>query len=143
MLSVPDAVHCLAAPSRPLTLQRERVTNAAAGGGGGGEGGRGVGGKEGGREEERVISQTSVVNHFTPSGSVRQGKKKACVAWPSLHRKVHWQACVTAPLLCSPRLRLPSTADRERREAEHGARRQQVSDDVQYATAAPANKLGD
>ncbi|MEQ2227735.1 hypothetical protein ILYODFUR_001323 [Ilyodon furcidens] len=105
-------------PHRGHSLFNERVTNAAAGGGGGGEGG--VGGKEGGREEERVISQTSVVNHFTPSGSVRQ-----------------------APLLCSPRMRLPSTADRERREAGHGARRQRVSDDVQYATAAPANKLGD
>ncbi|MEQ2302157.1 hypothetical protein AMECASPLE_003672 [Ameca splendens] len=81
--------------------------------GGGGGEGGGVGGKEGGREEESVISQTSVVNHFTP-------------LW-----------------ICAARMRLPSTADRERREAGHGARRQQVSDDVQYATAAPANKLGD
>lgn len=111
MLSVPDAAHCFGCPTEATHSFNERVTKRCCCWrrreeeeeeeevvvkGMGGEVGR-----EGGRKEERVISQTSVVNHFTPSGSVRQGKKKACAAWPSLHRKVHRQAGVAAPLLSS------------------------------------------
>lgn len=40
----------------------------------------GGGGGEGGREKKRVITQTTIFTHFTPSGSVSQGKKKGYLA---------------------------------------------------------------
>lgn len=57
-------------------------------------------------EKKRVITQTTIFTHFTPSGSVSQGKKKA--TWlprrPSLHHKVQRLTCVRTPLPLSPTL---------------------------------------
>lgn len=63
----------------------------------GGEGWR-KGGREG--EEKRVITQTTIFTHFTPSGSVSQGKKKATwlLYWPSLLHKLHRLTSVRTPL---------------------------------------------
>ncbi len=70
------------------------------------EGGEEGGATDGGRregEEKRVITQTTIFTHFTPSGSVSQGKKRATWLphWPSLHHKVHRLTSVRTPLLLS------------------------------------------
>lgn len=88
----------------PLSLFTERGESAAVGG----EEGWGRGMEGGGRvgEKKRVITQTTIFTHFTPSGSVSQGKKKGKRLFgvynrPSLHHKVHRLTSVRTPLSLS------------------------------------------
>lgn len=101
----------------PLYIHRERGEHCWWKRRGEGEGWMEEGGSVG--EEKRVITQTTIFTHFTPSGSVSQGKKKATwlLYWPSLlHKLLRLDFCENSSLssrtVCSvPRGCMSLTAD--------------------------------